>query len=56
MIYVLGAIAVLIIVLLIVIALQRSGAENEARGAAKTYLGRFPSGFRRAEIEALLRP
>ena len=39
---------------LLVIALQRSGAESEARGAAETYLRRFPSGFRRAEIESWL--
>lgn len=36
-----------------VIALQRLGAGGETRGAAEAYLERFPTGFRRAEVERL---
>ena len=36
-----------------VIALQRLGAGGETRGAAEAYLQRFPTGFRRAEVERL---
>jgi TolA-binding protein len=38
-----------------VIALQRSGADDEARRAAQDYLGLYPAGFRRAEMEKLSR-
>lgn len=37
-----------------VIALQRSGNVGATRSAASEYLRRYPKGFRRAEIEALL--
>jgi hypothetical protein len=40
---------------LLVIALQRSGSEDDARRAAQDYLRRFPAGFRRAEVEKLSR-
>ena len=36
-----------------VVALQRSGATDETRRAARAYLQLFPRGFRRTEIEAL---
>jgi hypothetical protein len=36
-----------------IIALQRLGAGGETRRAAETYLQRFPTGFRRAEVERL---
>jgi len=36
-----------------VVALQRSGAADEMRRAARAYLQLFPRGFRRTEIEAL---
>jgi hypothetical protein len=38
-----------------VIALQRTGGNGETKRAAQAYLERFPSGFRRAEIERLAR-
>lgn len=37
-----------------VIALQRSGGVDATRRAASDYLRRYPRGFRRAEVEALL--
>lgn len=40
---------------LLVIAFQRCGAEDDARRAAEDYLRRFPTGFRRAEVEKLSR-
>jgi hypothetical protein len=39
----------------LVIALQRSGSEDDAKRAAQDYLRRFPAGFRRAEVEKLPR-
>jgi hypothetical protein len=36
-----------------VIALQRCGADDEMRRAAREYLRRYPAGFRRGEVEAL---
>jgi len=39
-----------------VIALQRLGAARETRRAADAYLERFPTGFRRAEVERLASP
>jgi hypothetical protein len=38
-----------------VIALQRAGAAGDVKRAAEEYLRRFPTGFRRAEIEKLSR-
>ena len=38
-----------------IVALVREGRADEARLAAKDYLRRFPQGFRRAELEALVR-
>jgi len=38
-----------------VVALQRSGATDEMRQAARAYLQLFPRGFRRTEIEPLAR-
>lgn len=38
-----------------IIALQRCGADDEMKRAARAYLGRYPSGFRRAEVERLSR-
>jgi len=38
-----------------VIALQRCGADDEARRAARDYLRLYPAGFRRAEMEKLSR-
>jgi ferric-dicitrate binding protein FerR (iron transport regulator) len=38
-----------------IIALQRSGDGAVTRDAAAEYLRRYPSGFRRAEVESLLR-
>jgi hypothetical protein len=38
-----------------VIALQRLGSAEETRRAAQAYLRLFPKGFRRAELETLLR-
>ena len=38
-----------------VIALQRMGAQGDMKRAANAYLERFPSGFRRAEVERLAR-
>ena len=40
---------------LFVIALQRSGSDDDARRAAQDYLRRYPGGFRRAEVEKLSR-
>jgi hypothetical protein len=37
------------------VALQRAGDASGMKGAAQEYLRRFPSGFRRAEVEALSR-
>lgn len=39
-----------------VVRLLREGREHEARTAAVVYLRRFPSGFRRAEVEKVLAP
>jgi len=39
----------------LVIALQRSGSEDDAKRAAQDYLKRYPAGFRRAEVEKLSR-
>jgi FecR protein len=39
----------------LVIALQRSGSEDDAKRAAQDYLRRYPAGFRRAEVEKLSR-
>jgi hypothetical protein len=36
-----------------VLRLLRSGREDEARAAAKDYLRRFPTGFRREEMQQL---
>lgn len=38
-----------------VIALQRCGSDDVMRRAAREYLGRYPAGFRRAEVERLSR-
>ena len=38
-----------------VIALQRMGADDDMKRAAETYLERFPSGFRHAEVQQLAR-
>jgi hypothetical protein len=38
-----------------VIALQRCGSESDTKQAAREYLARYPSGFRRAEVERLSR-
>jgi anti-sigma factor RsiW len=38
-----------------IIALQRSGDDGNTREAALDYLRRYPTGFRRAEVETLLR-
>ena len=38
-----------------ILALQRAGDSPAAQRAAHDYLSRFPHGFRRAEVEALLR-
>ena len=38
-----------------VLALQRCGADDEARRAAQDYLRLYPAGFRRAEMEKLSR-
>lgn len=38
-----------------VIALQRAGNADATRRAASEYVRRYPAGFRRAEVEALLR-
>ena len=40
---------------LLVIALQRSGAEDDMKRAAQQYLRRYPAGFRRSEVETLER-
>jgi hypothetical protein len=40
---------------LLIIALQRTGSEDEAKRAAQGYLTRYPGGFRRAEVEKLSR-
>ncbi len=39
-----------------VLALQRAGEQTSMRAAARDYLRRYPSGFRRAEVERLSRP
>jgi outer membrane protein assembly factor BamD (BamD/ComL family) len=36
-----------------VLALQRAGRKDEAAAAAKRYLGDFPQGYRRAEMQAI---
>jgi outer membrane protein assembly factor BamD (BamD/ComL family) len=36
-----------------IIALQRAGASADVKRAAEEYLQRFPTGFRRAEVEKL---
>jgi TolA-binding protein len=41
---------------LLVLALQRTGDTATTRAAARDYLQRYPSGFRRAQIEALAEP
>lgn len=38
-----------------VIALQRCGSGDDVKEAAREYLGRYPAGFRRAEVERLSR-
>lgn len=38
-----------------VVALAREGRNEEARIAAKTYLRKYPNGFRRVEVQALAR-
>jgi hypothetical protein len=38
-----------------VIALQRCGSDDDMKRAAREYLGRYPSAFRRAEVERLSR-
>jgi hypothetical protein len=38
-----------------VIALQRCGSADDVKRAAREYLGRYPSAFRRAEVERLSR-
>ncbi len=38
-----------------VLALQRAGDEAGLQAAGRDYLRRHPNGFRRSEIEALLR-
>jgi hypothetical protein len=40
---------------LLVVASTRSAARAEAREAARAYLARFPNGFRRHEVELILR-
>jgi hypothetical protein len=39
-----------------VLALLREGRREEARLAAASYLGKFPKGFRRAEVERIAWP
>jgi hypothetical protein len=41
---------------LLVLALERTGDAAATRAAAREYLQRYPSGFRRAQIEALAAP
>jgi ferric-dicitrate binding protein FerR (iron transport regulator) len=41
---------------LLVVALQRTGDAAATRAAAREYLQRYPSGFRRAQIEPLAAP
>lgn len=38
-----------------ILALQRAGDFPAVQQAARDYLGHYPRGFRRAEVEALLR-
>jgi TolA-binding protein len=38
---------------LLVLALQRVGDSAAVREAARAYLGRYPDGFRRAQVEPL---
>jgi outer membrane protein assembly factor BamD (BamD/ComL family) len=41
---------------LLALALQRTGDAVATRAAARDYLQRYPSGFRRSQIEALAAP
>ena len=38
-----------------VLSLRRAGDDAAMQSAARDYLGRYPSGFRRAEVEKLSR-
>jgi len=40
---------------LTILALQRAGRRDEARAAARSYLERYPRGFRRPEAEKIAR-
>jgi hypothetical protein len=40
---------------LIVLSMQRAGRLSQAKAAARDYLARHPNGYRRAEVEAILR-